>query len=305
MTAHRAVTSTPASSHLPAVPAFADVASPGRVHGLAPRRRLGPMRWSMTPRVGSARLLAAAFAGFSLEDTGGSRLPPTPSTRSRANDAPGFGPRGRSPTVWRPRSSASRSRAPCLPALTCPCLAAGSTRSTGPGRDVARRPIGGCRRASDATSSRIRWTPARCRRVPRRTVQDGRRRRVSRQLDLDNPEVPVIAAADQRCSTMAPFGVATGAGAGPWRPLPTARRCPQGTLVVDPREAEEPLLRHRGRVDVEPQRRRSWTLVPGPAGVELSSLPRGLWRTGSTVRLDQGRPCLRDHERRCNLDAAG
>ena len=144
------------------------------------------------------------------------------------------------------------------------------------------------------------------RRVRRRTVQDGRRRRVVAAVGSRQPR-----RAGDRCRRPA----------GALRRRPSeSRRGPalvhvglaqpcdalsQADARRRPARCGEPLLRHRGRVDVEPQRRRTLDAGAWPSRGRTVIPPRSAWRTGSTARLDGRRPCLCDHEPRCDLDAAG
>jgi hypothetical protein len=154
------------------------------------------MRWSTAARVGSATLLAAGFAGLSLEGYSRSRLPPLPSTRSRVNDTPvrdhlaGGGPYGGRVT--------SLAVARTQPATAYVSLMGGGVyRSTDRGGTWLPADRGlpanvGCELVADPTDAGTLYAAR----------DDGLFKTVDgggawRQLDVDNPNAPVITRASR------------------------------------------------------------------------------------------------------------
>ena len=230
------------------------------------------MRWSTAAGVGSATLLAAGLAGISLEGYSRARLPPMPSTRSRANDTPvldhvaGGGPYGGRVT--------SLAVARTQPATAYVSLMGGGVyRSTNRGETWQPADRGlpasiGCDLVADPVDAGTLY--AACDEGLFKTVDAGG---LWRQLDVDNPNTPVIAAADPRVLYDGALRSRDGGRRWSLAPAPNhAPLCHEGTFVVDPRDAEslfcvteDGLMASRSGGD-------RWTRVPSPAGVELSSL---------------------------------
>lgn len=228
---------------------------------------------STAARVGTATVLAAALAGLSLEGYSRARLAPSPSTRSRVNDTPvldhvaGAGPYGGEVNSL----AVTRS----VPATAFVALLGGGVyRSTDRGETWRPADRGlpadiGCDLVADPVDGATLY--ASC-------LDDGLFKTIDggglwRQLDVDNPDAPVVAAADPRVLYIG--SVRSQDGGRRWSVTSTPTRAPwchDGTRVVDSRDAqslfcvsEEGLMASRSGGD-------RWTLMPGPAGVELSSL---------------------------------
>jgi photosystem II stability/assembly factor-like uncharacterized protein len=225
----------------------------------------------MAARVVSATLLAA-LAGLSLEGYSRSRLPSMPATRSRVNDTPvldhvaGGGPYGGQVT--------SLAVARTVPATAYVSLLGGGVyRSTDRGETWQPADRGlparvGCDLVADPVDAVTLY--AACDDGLFKTVDAGG---LWRQLDLDNPDAPVIAAADPRVLYDGALRSRDGGRRWSMAASPNdAPRCHQGTLVVDPRDAESLFCVTEDGLMSSRTGGERWTLVPGPAGVELSSL---------------------------------
>ena len=236
----------------------------------------------MSARVGSAALLAAALAGPSLEGYSQARRPPMPSTRSRANDTPvldhvaGGGPYGGRVTSL----AVARSQ----PATAYVSLMGGGVyRSTNRGETWQPADRGlpasiGCDLVADPVDAGTLY--AACYEGLFKTVDGGG---LWRQLDIDNPNTPVVAAADPRVLYDGALRSRDGGRRWSFAASPShAPLCHEGTFVVDARDAEslfcvteDGLMSSRSGGD-------RWTRLPSPAGVELASL---LAVPGATDRL--------------------
>ena len=199
------------------------------------------------------------------------RLPPTPATRSRANDTPvldhvaGGGPYGGQVT--------SLAVARTLPSRLRVLAGRRGLPIDRPGRDVAAGRLG------VAGERRLRPHRGPGGRRPLFAVcDDGLFKTVDagglwRQLDLDNPGAPVIAAADPRVLYDGALRSRDGGRRWSMAASPNdAPRCHQGTLVVDPRDAESLFCVTEDGLMSSRSGGERWMLVPGPAGVELSGL---------------------------------
>jgi photosystem II stability/assembly factor-like uncharacterized protein len=225
----------------------------------------------MAARIGSATLLSAALAGLSLEGYSRSRLAPMPSTRSRANDTPvldhvaGGGPYGGRVT--------SLAVARTQPATAFVSLMGGGVyRSTDLGETWQPADRGlpasiGCDLTADPVDAGTLY--AACIEGLFKTVDAGGS---WRQLDVDHPDAPVVAAADPR--VLYDGALRSRDGGRRWAMAASnhASLCHDGTLIVDASDAEslfcvteDGLMSSRSGGD-------RWTRVPSPAGVDLSSL---------------------------------